>query len=843
MKLPSATSCVLWATCLSSAVGAEPIGIGTRLEPLLDGHLVEATKGGLTFRMHRPRSREVVFRTDQPWEGNAPYLGNSVFWDGRVFRMYYAGKHGDVSPLQAMAEHNRRQDARDEAAGRKLHPPYLCYAESHDGIHWRRPVLRLHDFDGSRENNILLTPESFPRHNFMPYHSTVFLDRNPECPPEARYKMLMRDFGGWHVSLRGRDRGVISRPGVYLLGSPDGIRFSLLSDDPLVAGFLDSQNVMFYDAAAGTYRIYYRLGADGVRGIATTSSADPLAFPNGENLRYAADAPRDQLYSNAVQPYYRAPHVLVGFPLRYVDRGWTPALLTLGDFEARRQLAGAGPIVRGGTATTDTVLMSSRDGVSFRRHAEAFIRPGRNWLYGDNSVMPGLIETTAEDGESKEMSLFAAEGTRTGGYISFRRHTLRLDGFVSAHALMCGGELITKPLLFEGGSLALNAETSAAGSIQVEIQDAEGSAISGYALNDCPPIACDSTRHVVRWDRRDADLSSLQGRPVRLRFVLRDADLYSLQFVPREPALPAYRGEKLPAFIPAKNPERRRFIVIEDDFFGVPAGRLPTAEDLDPAVRETERVRAFGDEIAHDLEALAQSARSGWEIREDAPNRVQVLVEESETSPRPGRYLRVASVHPQPRRDISAKTSDNRSEPEVIPPSLGGGSGTHGQWGPPKFEATPPGGSAWIVLGDSDYGDTHHSVVRTEVSVRIPTGNRSKIVIEGVDFRAGSWTHLAFGLEFSPDGAVSMVQRATGAAGRGKRLLSNLRLRPNTWQEIVITADLAAGTFDLTIAGVTEWALPTGYSDGYHRLNTIRFTPAGPSTELHLKRVKVEVIP
>ena len=88
-----------------------------------------------------------------------------------------------------------------------------------------------------------------------------------------------------------------------------------------------------------------------------------------------------------------------------------------------------------------------------------------------------------------------------------------------------------------------------------------------------------------------------------------------------------------------------------------------------------------------------------------------------------------------------------------------------------------------------------------------------------------------------------MVQRATVAAGRGKRLLSNLRLQPDTWQEVAITADLAAGTFDLTIAGVTERGLSAGYSDGYHRLNTIRFTPAGPSTELHLKRVKVEVIP
>jgi hypothetical protein len=59
----------------------------------------------------------------------------------------------------------------------------------------------------------------------------------------------------------------------------------------------------------------------------------------------------------------------------------------------------------------------------------------------------------------------------------------------------------------------------------------------------------------------------------------------------------------------------------------------------------------------------------------------------------------------------------------------------------------------------------------------------------------------------------------------------------------VITADLATNTFDLTIAGVTEKGLSAGYTDGYHRLNTIRFAPAGPSTELHLRNVKVEVFP
>jgi len=119
-----------------------------------------------------------------------------------------------------------------------------------------------------------------------------------------------------------------------------------------------------------------------------------------------------------------------------------------------------------------------------------------------------------------------------------RRYSLRLDGFVSANAPLSGGEVVTRPLIFDGGNLVLNVETSAAGDVQVEIQDANGQPIEGYALADCPPILCDSLCHVVRWRLRGGDLRPLAGRPVRVRFVLRDADLYAFQFVPYQPAPP-----------------------------------------------------------------------------------------------------------------------------------------------------------------------------------------------------------------------------------------------------------------------------------------------------------------
>ena len=80
-----------------------------------------------------------------------------------------------------------------------------------------------------------------------------------------------------------------------------------------------------------------------------------------------------------------------------------------------------------------------------------------------------------------------------------------------------------------GDRLSINLRTSAAGGIRVELQDAAGKPVEGFALADCPQIFGDSVVRNVEWNG-DADLSSLAGEVVRLFFELKDADLYSFQF-------------------------------------------------------------------------------------------------------------------------------------------------------------------------------------------------------------------------------------------------------------------------------------------------------------------------
>ena len=207
----------------------------------------------------------------------------------------------------------------------------------------------------------------------------------------------------------------------------------------------------------------------------------------------------------------------------------------LPELDRREQRTAAN--LRYGTALTEGLLMTSRNGVHFERWNEAFLRPGperpATWLYGHQFITSHAVETESSlPGAPREMSLYAAEGSWHGKGNSLRRYTLRLDGFVSINAPLNGGELLTKPLTFAGDKLTLNFATSAAGDIRVELQDAAGTPHPGFTLADCSPLFGDTLNRAVNW-KTGSDVSRLAGQTVRIRFVLRDADLYAMQFVGR----------------------------------------------------------------------------------------------------------------------------------------------------------------------------------------------------------------------------------------------------------------------------------------------------------------------
>lgn len=478
------------------------VDIGSRRELMVDDFLVERFGGEARLRLHRPAPREAVFVMDQPWEGCMGGYPTVIDAGGR-FRLYYRGWQIDL----------KRFDG-----ARASRPVTVCLAESADGVRWERVAVNRFEYNGNRNNNIVWMGEGEDlagMHGFAP-----FIDANPACPPEKKWKAVG---GGW------------SHPGkgLYLMTSPDGVRWSLDPGKPFLPGFAhDSHNTVLWSSQEGCYRAYFRHFTPAkVRSILTATSPDLVHWSEAVPLSYPG-VPEEPLYVNNVFPYYRAPHILLGFPARYVERQWSPSMEALPELDHRRLRAKLSQ--RYGTALTDSEFMSSRDRVNFRRWSEAFIRPGLraegNWTYGDNYLAWGMLETaSALPGGGRELSFYATEGYWRGESTALRRYTLRMDGFVSASAPLRGGEFVTKPLLFSGKRLSLNVSTSAAGNVRIELQDAAGQPLSGFALRDCWEIIGDTLDYTVRW-KGGSDLSALAGRAVRLRVVLRDADLYSFQF-------------------------------------------------------------------------------------------------------------------------------------------------------------------------------------------------------------------------------------------------------------------------------------------------------------------------
>jgi len=106
--------------------------------------------------------------------------------------------------------------------------------------------------------------------------------------------------------------------------------------------------------------------------------------------------------------------------------------------------------------------------------------------------------------------------------------TLRLDGFVSVEAdPEAEGTLTTKTLLFLGDTLVVNADAEG-GSLRVEALDPDGAVIEGFGRSDCTPITTDAIHGVLAW-KGSPDCHLLQGRPIRLRFVLNRANLFAFE--------------------------------------------------------------------------------------------------------------------------------------------------------------------------------------------------------------------------------------------------------------------------------------------------------------------------
>ena len=482
---------------------SEPIDLGSRKHLFIDFSLVDQVDD-VTLRVNPPRVGGVAIHRDRAWEHHLHWT-NTVIDDG-LARMWYSSSH---------------------MGARNLNSSRWGYAESLDGIHWHKPNLGLVELNRVTANNLIPDPAG-----------SVFKD--PTAPPEERYKGFLLN--------RGRDAGPT---GFGLFTSADGLRFRRKGSNG-VELIGDTQNQAFWDERIGRYVAYLRnwvptgrdeewLGTVGpwrravarwetddltsrvgwqltdspvrMRGVALLTSELPTVLALDD-----LDPPDMDIYTPSVVKYPSADDVYISTFSAY--RHFTEAEIL--DAEPREN-----------DGLMEIQLAVSRDGITWDRpDRRPYVRiepdgPRSQMVY---SALGMVIRghTIYQYGTAYDQSHGLKRTNNPGGQVIWTEQ--RLDGFVAAEAAYGGGELITKPVVFSGNRLELNIDASASGEARVELQDAEGRAIDGYALDACDRVLGNHIRRVVTWDG-DSRLPATAGQPLRLRIVMRGARLYALQFV------------------------------------------------------------------------------------------------------------------------------------------------------------------------------------------------------------------------------------------------------------------------------------------------------------------------
>ncbi|MAV38262.1 MAG: hypothetical protein CMJ59_22715 [Planctomycetaceae bacterium] len=456
----------------------------------VDDYIIETIKGAqkvLNQPVKHPRNPLIV--ADKPWEQTLLNRG-SVIYDEQAkrFKMWYCVYTDD------------------------LQEQLLCYATSRDGIKWDKPVVNQTDQSNVIPNFTAANPPN------------VFKDVY-EADPARRYKML---YGAGQ-------KGKYTTNAAY---SPNGIEWTREPANPVIP-HSDTLNSCFWDARRRCYVAYVRYGPPNIRAVSRTESEDFVHWSPKVTVlgREKIDEPFDtKHYGMRVMSYANA---YLGFISTYHGETIRP----IPDDELWRD-------------RTNVQVAFSRNGVTWQRVGQAGVISSRPNQGEDHDWKRIASQATfIPYGKSRETDWdwgqvypfeaplivgdqiwFFYQGMK--GRHWFKHHndpleggfglaTLRLDGFVSVEAQEAG-TLQTRRFIAIGDTLVVNADAGA-GAIRVEAIDALGRVIPGFSRDECTPITGDKVRYVVSW-QHGANCHPLQARPIKLKFYLTRAKLYSFEF-------------------------------------------------------------------------------------------------------------------------------------------------------------------------------------------------------------------------------------------------------------------------------------------------------------------------
>ncbi|MEN8193647.1 MAG: hypothetical protein ABFS12_12570, partial [Bacteroidota bacterium] len=433
-----------------------------------------ADSSNIKITLHQPEKHpnNPLIEGDVPWEQN-PYCFGTVIYDEEesIFKFWYQSYNDvDVSLLERTP---------------------ILYATSIDGLNWIRPNLGLFEFQGSKENNIIL--QNYGYHDL--YSPSIIKDKlDPD--PARRYKMVWWDFPLGDEEYQD--------DGMCVAFSPDGIHWRKHPDNPVIhvnkteKSISDVMSVM-HDKNNGKYVAYTKGWAEpwpSHRQIVRTESNDFIHWSEPEVvISHKHDLKDPQSYGMTTSQYGRN---YIGLMYSYKKPG---------------------------NETIDVQLTISHDNKNWSRVAnqKTFIPLGKEGSWDD-----GMIFTTPPFNYGDQTLIYYSGWDNSHNSKERRRSsiglaTLRKNRFVSLDADNKSGSVITNLINNAAGELFVNVNANG-GTLRAELLDTQGNPIPGYTINDCLPVQSDEIIHLVQW--RDHEKFPVTSELIQIRFELNNASLY-----------------------------------------------------------------------------------------------------------------------------------------------------------------------------------------------------------------------------------------------------------------------------------------------------------------------------
>lgn len=475
----------------------------------IDDHSIEQMIG-LRRHFHQARryGDKPVFKADHPWEKDAAFVDTGmVIYDEKkkIFKAWYQGGScygpGDGSNM--------------------------CYATSSDGVNWDKPLLGLVEFDGSKDNNIVLMATG------MMHDPAPVIDYT-DPDPQRRFKVTW--WGG---------REDASQESGWLEGhcvgfSPDGLHWTEHPGNPVWTGDAEVAVPFGIEHRHGKITVYCSADGYGMRVVARTESDDLVNWelpPKIEFQKSDEDIPGTE-YGGLCGVNYEGIDIGMLWVIEnkanppFTQQQWQDIV------ERNIKQGFIGPPIAMNSASPRTIhteLVVGIDDKEWQRvNRKPLIPFGPQGSWDECLSLSGrpivandqiYIYYTGQ-GRSKKFLDLGYPPDQVGDWdINTGLATLRLDGYASLQPEEADGMVVTKPFQLKGANVAVNADIK--GTLKLEALDENDKPIDGFTAEESKPITGDHLRAKAMWASK-SDMNELLGHQIKLKIALEDAQLYSI---------------------------------------------------------------------------------------------------------------------------------------------------------------------------------------------------------------------------------------------------------------------------------------------------------------------------